>query len=201
MKQKARIAVKKNVANFFGALGYLFGLLQWFWSVMLYFSVVQSTTKFISPDAGSGQIEQTSDFTLTLPDPLKWVVLVIAMAAAVAITVYALIKMPMDIVKNSNKAVHKSAEAVAPLLIRAQHKKDSKKSRLKITSRVVIVLKLLLVIIPLAFALASGLLEKQYVDYSIAMIVGYGLAFFSGGAFALQYLAARLFRVKIQDLW
>jgi hypothetical protein len=200
MKQKTG-NFKKNFTNFFGVSGYLFCLLQWFWAVMLYFSVIQSTTLFISPDAGNRQIEQTSDFTLTLPDPLKWIVFVVVTIAMVALTVYVLIKMPMNIIKNSNKAVHKAAETVAPMVMKVQHKKDTKKSRIKLTARLILGIKVLLVVLPLAFTLASGLLEKQYVDYSVASIIGYGLAFLSVGGFALQYLLSRLFRVKMQELW
>jgi len=201
MKRKAESSAKKNAVNFFGAFGYLFCLLQWFWAVMLYFSVVQSTTKFVAPEAGSGHIEQTSDFTLGLPDPLKWAVLIFVTVLMIAITAYVLIKMPMGIVKNSNKAVHKTAESVAPMIMRAQHKKITPKSRLKITARLILALKLLLVATPVILAVASGLLEKQFIDYSIATVVAYGVAALSAGAFAMQYVLAKLLRVPTQGLW
>ena len=201
MKQKTKNTLKKNVSNFFGSVGYLACLLQWFWAVMLYFSVVQSTTSFVAPSTKGEQFGQGADMTIALPDPLKWGILVVVTSVMIAVTVYALIKMPMSLVKNSNKAVRKTAESVAPVVIRAQHKKVTEKSRKKMTALLIAIVKLFLVGVPVVLAAASGLLHTQYVDYSIATTVAYGLAALSIGAFVLQYGLARMLRVAVKELW
>ena len=200
MKQRTERNAKKNTANFFGSFGYLLCSLQWFWVVMLYFSVIQSMALLVSPHAGK-QVEQPPGFTFALPGPLEAIILTIVAATMVGVTLYALIKIPMSIVKTGNKVVRTTAETVAPMVINVQHKKDTKKFHAKITSRLILAIKLLLIIIPLAFTMASGLLEKQSIDYSIAMIIGCGLACFSTVFFAVQYASARLLHVKISDLW
>jgi hypothetical protein len=200
MEQKTEHIIRKNFSNFFGSFGYLFCFLQWLWVVMLYFSVVQSATLLISPNADK-QVEQSPSFTFALPDSSEIIILVIVMTVMIAVTIYVLIKIPMSIVKTSNKIVHKTAETMTPIVIKAQHKKDTKRFHAKITSTLMLAIKLLLVVAPVMLTVASGLLEKQSIDYSIAMLIGGGLACFSAVFFAIQYSLANLLHVKASDLW
>lgn len=90
---------------------------------------------------------------------------------------------------------------MAPIVIKVQHKKDTKKLHARLTSKLILAIKLLLVVIPIALTAASGLLEKQSIDYPIAIVVGCGLAGFSVAFFAFQYVLAGLLRVKMPGLW
>jgi hypothetical protein len=200
MKQRAEQNVKKNIANSFGSFGYLLCFLQWLWVSVLYFSVIQSISSLLTPHSGQ-QVEQSPGLTFSLPNSSEMIILGVVTTIMVAIAVYALIKIPMDIVKNGNKFVHKTAETMTPVVIKAQHKKDTKKFHAKMSSKLTLAIKLLLVIIPLVFTAASGWLEKQPIDYSIVMILGSGLACFSLVFFTIQYVLAGLFRVKMSDLW
>lgn len=200
MKQRAGFSIKKNIANFFGSFGYLFCFLQWFWAVILYFSVIQSVILFVSPKANE-QIEQPHNLTFALPDSTAMIITAIVVVVMVAITIYIFAKIPVSIVKTSNKIVHKTAETMTPVVIKAQHKKDTKKFHAKITAKLILMIKLLLIIIPIALTAASGLLEKQSMDYSIVMIIGGTLACLSAVFFALQYALAGLFHIKMSDLW
>ena len=138
---------------------------------------------------------------MTVPDPVGTIILVVVVVVMVAITIYALISIPRSIVRTSNKLVHRTAETIAPLVIKAQHKQDTKRIRITITSRLALGIKAFLIVIPIALTAASRLLEKQPIDYQIAMIVGCGLACFSIMFFAAQYLLAKILHVKISDLW
>lgn len=200
MKPKSGGDVKRAVANTFGSLGYLFCFLQWFWAIMLYFSVIQSVTLFISPNADK-KVEQTSNLTFTLPGPLEVIILVTVVAIMVAITIYALLTMPRSIVRTSHKIVNRTAETMVPVVMKAQHKHDTKKFRAVITSRLALAIKVLLIVLPIALTTTSGLLEKQSIDYTIAMVAGGGLASLSILFFAIQYLLAGLLRVRVSDLW
>ncbi|HTJ73055.1 MAG TPA: hypothetical protein VL481_00500 [Verrucomicrobiae bacterium] len=200
MRQKPERTIKKTISNGFGALGYLFCALQWFWAVMLYFSVVQPFILFIS-SRDSGQVNQAPSFTFTLPAPVQIAIIIIVVVAMIVLTIYMLIKIPMNIVKTSNKAVHKTTATMVPMVIKAQHKKDTPKARVKIASKLIIAVKALVVMVPVVLTVASGLLGKQSIDYSIAVIIGCGLACFSIVFFAVQYAAASMLRVKISDLW
>lgn len=200
MKQEPVRNIKRSSANFLGAFGYLFCFLQWFWAIMLYFSMVQSVALFVAPSAHQ-QSQLSAGLRLALPSSFELIVVAIIIAIMIALTIYLLIKLPMNIVKTGNKIVHKTAETMTPIVMRAQHKKDTKKLHARLTSKLILVIKLLLVVIPIALTAASGLLEKQSIDYSIALVVGCGLAGFSMAFFTVQYALAGLLRVKMSELW
>ncbi|HSW77703.1 MAG TPA: hypothetical protein VLG36_02810 [Candidatus Chromulinivoraceae bacterium] len=200
MEQKSKRNPKRGIANFFGALGYFFGFLQWFWAVLLYFSVIQSVTLFVSPNADKPVVSSPVP-AFTLPNSVEMIILGVTVVVMVAVTIYALIKIPVSIVKTGNKVVHKTAQTMTPIVMKTQHKKDTKKFRDKLTTRLIFAIKLLLIIIPVILTSASGWLEKQSVDYSIALVVGCGLAALSIVFFTLQYAVAGVLRVKIRDLW
>jgi hypothetical protein len=200
MEQKTRRKTKTGIANFFGAIGYFFGFLQWFWAVLLYFSVIKSVTLFVSPNADQ-PVTPPSVPAFTLPNSVEMIIFGTIVVIMIAVTIYALIKVPVNIVKTSNKVVHKTAQTMTPIVIKAQHKKDTKKLRDMLTVRLIVVIKLLLVIIPIGLTVASGWLEKQSVDYSIALVIGCGLACMSTILFVLQYVAAGVLRVKLRELW
>jgi hypothetical protein len=197
MKQKP---LKHRVANAFGALGYFFCFLQWFWAVMLYLSVIQSATLFISSTADQ-PVEQTPPTALALPGWAEAIVVGIVIVIMLALTVYALIKIPASIAKTGSKVLRKTTTTVTPLVIKVQHQPNTKKTRAKITARLILAIKLLLVIIPLSATALSGLLEKQSIDYAIAIVLGCVLA--SGGVlfFSIQYALARLLRIKLSAIW
>jgi hypothetical protein len=200
MEQKTKRNTKRNVANFFGAFGYLFCFLQWLWVVLLYFSVIQSVILLVTPSADS-HVEQTSAPIITLPSSLSMVILAVTVAVMIAVTVYAFIKIPTSIVKTGNKVVHKTAETMTPLVVKAQHKKDTKKFRDKITAELILIIKLLLIVIPVALTVGSVLLAEQSVNYSIALIIGATFACFSVIFFAVQYALAGMLHVKLKDLF
>lgn len=199
MKQQTRYAVLKGIANTFGSFGYLFCCMQWFWAALLYLSVIQSISSLVSPITDH-QIENTPVRTMTDPNPIAMVLLGVVVVIMVALTIYALIRIPRDIVKTSNKIVHKTANAVTPLVIKTRHKKDTKKIRNLITVKVMLILKALIVTIPVLLTIASKLLEQQSIDYSIALFVGWMLASCSAAAFIIQYILAWLVRIKLSDI-
>lgn len=199
MKAEARHRIKKTVVNTFGSFGYLSGCMLWLWAVILYLSVIQSTSSFITEHSNSQTMEPTN-LSISMPGPLGIIILAVTVVLMLGITIYAIIAVPRGIVKASNKIVHKTAESVAPAVIRAQHKKDTKRTRLRLTARLILVVKLLLIILPLLITFASKLLEIQFIDYGIAVIVGCGLAALSLLFFAFQYALSALFRIKLSDI-
>lgn len=200
MKQKPEHSFKKTFTNAFGALGYFFGFLEWFWAIMLYFSVLKAFTLFVSPSADQS-VEQHPAMAFTPPSPVEGVIITVITVVMVLVSIYVLIKMPSTVVKTSSKMVRKTTDSMAPLVIKAQHVPDTKKARAKLTAKLMVGVKLLLVIMPLGLTAGSGLLEKQSVDYSIAMVVGCTLAIISLFFFVIQYTVAALFRLKLFQIW
>jgi hypothetical protein len=199
MKPRSNRNLKRGTANFFGAFGYLFSCLQWFWAIMLFFSIFQSVGIFLGADSVPS-FSEPSPQVASPPSALQLIILAVIVAIMIGITVYALVKIPMGIVKTGNKVVRQTAKTMTPVVAKVQHKPVTKKSRRKITVRLVIAVKLLLIAIPLAATALSGLLDKQSIDYAIAMILGGGLAGFALLSFGLQYALAGILRVKLSEL-
>lgn len=198
MKQAEQSNIKRSIVNSIGSIGYIFCSLQWFWAVMLYFSLIQSIP--LTP-TGTERVEPFHGPTVTLPGSIETIVIAIVVSVMIIVTIYILIKIPVSIAKTGNAIVHKAAETMVPVVARAQHKKPTKKFRIRMTPKLILVIKALLVTIPMILAVVSGLLEKQSIDYSIAIIIGGGLACLSVVGFLLQYSLAYVLRIKPLDLW
>lgn len=200
MKPRSNRNLKRGTANFFGAFGYLFSCLQWFWAIMLFFSIFKSVGIFLGADTAPRFEEHAAAQVASPPSMLQLAILGVIVVIMVGITVYALVKIPMGIVKTGNKVVHQTARTMTPVIAKARHKPVTKKARRKITVRLIVVGKLLIVAIPLAATALSGLLDKQSIDYAIAMILGGSLAGFAALSFGLQYALAGVLRVKLSEL-
>lgn len=191
---------KKNVSNIFGALGYFACLMQWFWVVIIYSSLLKSAVLLVSPDADkvATRTDAVVGSGVSMPSVIFAVIVTIVV---LALTIYVLIKMPSAVLKTSKKIVNETAETVAPIVLKVQHKKDTKKNHIKLTARIVIIIKTVLLVIPIVLAFLSQLLKTQMFGFNIVMFIGIWLAAFTVTFFIFQYLIAKFLLVKNQDLW
>lgn len=202
MKQKPKRTIKRSFVNSLGALGYFFGTLQWFWMVVLYFSVVQSAIPFLYPDINTPVTKHVTTPTFAVPGSIETIIFASVVIIMLGITIYAFIKIPATFVKTSQKAIHKTSESAIPIIAKAQHKKDTHTLRIKLTPKLVIISKAMFVFIPaLLIALSPKLLAAPPINYTISLVIGFGLAGISTGCFSIQYLSAFWLRVKQSDLW
>lgn len=191
---------KRTIANTFGAFGYLFCSLQWFWAAMLYLTVIQSAILWLSPPANE-QAPQLPRLAFAIPNQVELVIMAIVVVVMVALTIYGLARLPFSLAKAGRKTVHKTTEKVVPIVIRAQHKKDTKKQRKLLTVRIRLIMKLVLILVPIVLTASSGLLHELPIDYLIAVTIGGGIAVMSVLFFVIQYLLAIWLRVTMSDLW
>ena len=192
--------LKRGIANTFGAFGYLFCSLQWFWVVMLYLTVVQSAVSWLTPPVNE-QAPQLPRLTVALPNQVELVIIVVVVVVMVALTIYGLVKLPFSLAKAGRKTVHKTTEKVVPIVIKAQHKKDTKKQRKLLTVRIRLVMKLLLIFVPIVLTASSGILQELPIGHLVAVTIGGGIAAMSILMFAIQYLLAVWLRVTTSELW
>lgn len=165
---------------------------------MLYLSVMQTAVSFVTPTADT-QIGNTPQ--ITLPSQVEIAFAVVVTVFMVGITIYALVKLPMNVAKTGGKIVQTATSTVAPIIIKAQHKKDTKKNRMKVVPKVLLAIKALLVLIPTIATMLSFLLAELPISHSVALIIGIGLACIGVSFFAFQYLFAAVFRIKATELW
>lgn len=197
MKLTTKKRIRKNVTNLFGAFGYFFVALQWLMLVVVYFGFIKS----LPMPSTDNQIEpQTVIFipeaSVNVPGMMFAGIVTIA---AMALSIYVFIKMPLSMIKTGKKAVHVVAEETTPVVLRVQHKKDTKKNRKLLTLRVVLIMKIILILIPVGLSYASKYLKEPSLDFLSTMHVGLYLAGLSVLAFGLQYLFAKLLSVKITE--
>jgi hypothetical protein len=195
----AKTNFKTNVTNFFGAFGYFCCSLQWFWVILLYSSFITGLALYMSQGADNNVVE--SPAVINQGSTLSMIILAVTAIIIVALTIYILIKIPSTIVKTSKNIVHKTAEDATPLILRIQHKKDNKRNHLKLTPRLILGMKVILIIAPVILSLTSQFIDKQIIDFYIAMYVSLLLAILSVIFFVFQYILASIFVINRQDIW
>jgi len=194
--------IRLKIVNFFGSVGYLACVFQWLWAILLYFSLIEGYAKSITP---ASEVHNTSPVSspinISSPDILQVLVVLAITVVMVAITIYIIIKMPSIVSNTSRKIVHQAADNIAPVVMQAQKKPFSKRNQQKLSSKIIIFLKVLLVFAPVIASIFSKLLDKQIMEFYLVMIVTFWLASFSIVFFSAQYLFSWLFKVRNQDVW
>lgn len=202
---------KKNIVNSFALVGYFMCFLQWLWVVLLYYSLIEKIGRVLYSDSSSSGedsllvpvriINIGSSGGVSLPGLDFIMILVTFSIAAVVIvlTLYYLLKMPSTIVKTSEKIVHEAANKVLPLALRLQHKKDTKRNKVKITPKLIIIIKAFLLILALILTCLSKFVDNPYMDLNIAIIVGGILAGFCFCMYLLQYCFGWLLKISLND--
>lgn len=191
---------KKNAANFFGAVGYLFCSFQWLWVMLLYFSLIKAFALFITPSSDSNVIKST-ELINSNSNTLPIIIVAVITIIMVAFTIYIIVKIPSTIIKTSKKIVHEVAEKVTPAILRLQNRKDTKKNHIKLSSGLILILKIVLITVPIILSFMSQFIEKQMIDFYIVMYISLWLGVFSLIFFVSQYFIARLLLITKQNLW
>lgn len=151
--------------------------MQWFWVILLYFSLIKSFALSTIPNASIGsQVVQpvildpdTVTAASSGPDMFFIIIAAAITVLILAVTIYAIVKMPSTISKVSKNVVRGTAENVTPILLQIQHKKDTKKNHIKLTPLLVLIIKLLLIIIPIGLTFVSLFIPEQLVDFNISL--------------------------------
>jgi len=190
--------LKTGIVNSFGAMGYIFVVFQWMFSVMIYFQFIKLLLPSSSESVDTDKIVVVSN---SEPSLLMIMFAAAVVVVSVILTVYYFVKLPSMMVGAGKKAVNKTAKSATPFVLKVQHKKDTKKNRKQLTPKLIIILKLMIIIIPVIFVFISQLYAIDILSYDMRVSVGLWLLDFSLAMFFLQYVFARLLSVKINDLY
>lgn len=201
MNKKTKNDIKRNVSNSFGALGYLSGSLLWFWTVLLYFNLLEKFVIYLTPPTKPQPAPNPAPIVAVNSNVFYYVIGGVVVAAVIALTLYMFYKIPSTIIKTGKKMVHESAEVATDFVATVQHKKETKKFRIKMTARLMLTAKFILIILPVVLSFASQYQAKPYFDFFVAMYVSMFLAGFSIVMFIGQYLMAYFMKVQYAELW
>lgn len=188
----------QQVANVFGALGYTSLAIQWGWGVITLGAPLMNSPQVQSlllPDSESPAVEAAS---VTVPDPIGVLFMILAVVFAVSVTVYALVAVPRAVARTGQRATHTMAIKIAPRVV--HQKKMTKKRQKTIIERLTWSIKLVLIMIPV-LALMIPVAASLGLDQSV--VIGFGV--FCAAAttlwFGLQFITAKIGRVDSSKVW
>ena len=200
-KTKTKFNFKQALANFFGGLGYFVTSFAWLWVFVVYSNYILDFLNNITPEQETTTkvVEQASigasaDSGVILP-----ILAALITIAIIVLTIFVIIKIPSTIVKTSKKVVYETAENVAPLVLKVQKKPDTKRRRVKLTKKIVMILKVLFIFLPLIAVILYKFVPSQELQFSIAIIVSVILNILGIIAFVAQYLLTYIFKLKSHD--
>lgn len=185
------------LANAFGALGYMSVLFQWTWSLLLIgypflvnhpeiLNAPQQQTAVVTP------LEISPAFT-----PFAVLLVSVITIAIVVAAIFTLMQLPKTIGLTGARITQRTATTIVPLL--SHHKKLSPKEKKRFSFRVVLALKLVLAVAPLA--LLPFAQPFQGITLQIMWFLGTFAALFSAFYFGLQLLTAYLGKIDRSKLW
>lgn len=199
MRNSIKTNRRNKFVNLFGAFGYIFTAILWLSSLIIYSEFIKSLLKVEQP-VQKPITQPTVVIDIASNQPLM-IAGVIFTIAVVVLSIYVFIKIPSTTVKTTKQAVHKTAEAITPVVLQVQHIKSTPAKRKKVMFNTTIALKVLIIIIPLILAVCSSYIPDRLFDVSTALTISLWPASFALLFFLLQYITGRLLSVKSQDIW
>lgn len=178
-------------------MGYFTCLLLWAWTAVLYMPIILSNEQvkeFLLPVPAK---EATAPTVTAAPSPATLIFALIITIAVIGVTVFVLLRVPVAIAKTGKTITTKAADSAVPLITRGKPLPVKEKRRL--TVRLVKYIKLLLVLLPV-IALCLSVSVQFALAFDLVILVASLLAAVALFWFSLQYVSARLLRVKLDTI-
>lgn len=192
------ITVKRVFANIFGTLGYMSLLLQWLWAGLTLGYPLIASDQFQTVFLPKPTTPTEPALSVTVPDPIAIIFMILAVIFAVGVTIYMIIAVPRTIGRVGKKVTIKSAETIAPYV--THHKKVSKKRQKSLLERISWSVKFTLAILPL---LAALLPVSSKLGLSASVVIGIAIicASFTLLWFMAQFIVAKIGGLDAKDIW
>lgn len=186
---------KLILVNSLGGLFYLFALLQWLWATLPYLPGFISLATKLQPVAPHPHVLTQ---TTNTPSPSLFMILLAGaiVVGMLAVTAYVLVKLPMTIGRTGEKITKNASSYLVPVVSR--HAKLTPKKRLQLASRMVIMMKLALCILPMIVVGLSFNMTLS-ISYDITIIVSAFLTAITLLLLGAQLLLAKVLQVPIKD--
>lgn len=186
---------KKHVAvTIFGTLFYIVSAFGWLWAILPYVPDIAKLSKSLQPD--TQPVEHVA--TAGPPSLLLVIIAVGATIAVLAMTIYALIKLPSTIRKSGEKLTHSASSHIVPIL--THRTALSPKKRRQLTAKVTFYVKLLVCTLPVAVS-ACGLIVPTGLPYELTLLVATFFAVIALVLLGTQLLLAKWLRVPLDIVW
>lgn len=195
-KESPRYAsLRRGIVNGFGALFYMTCLFLWLWACLPYLPLLIDFSESMQ-SSDTTQVAQPIEVAIS---PLVAIVAgAIVAVAAIAASVYVIIKTPRTVAKAGHAAV-KHVSEVATAHPKIQHLPA--KRRKKFTTRFILSAKLALCVTPAIVCAASVATTPLALTYPVFAGAAGALCAIALLCLALQYASAKLLRVPSSLMW
>lgn len=190
--QKPPLSLK--VANFFGTLGYLTLLFEWFWvfGLLLYPSL--KNIPLLLPE----KAPQTQHAPLFSINPtLGLTIGAIVTVLCVVMVIYALYTVPRGIAKTSSRVTRQAVAVVIPTIV--HHKPISKKESRRLTFTAMIIIKIAAITVPLVGCLVTPVVSG--LSQQIVAITALFFAFWVVFHFGIQLAITKIAKLNTEQIW
>ncbi len=187
---------RTRIVNLFGFLGYVSIIFQWCWSGLLVaYPYLQSATTTPPQKASPTAQAIVADPVLS---PIVWITSILITIVMLIVCVVLAWRMPRAIGKKGAQLTHEPAKKATTLVLKHQHRRPTKKTRLRLTYRFVLIIKALLVSIPLvALAVTAHPPLAPAIMWTVGLwCFGWSIAFF-----VVQHYLGKLFDTPTDAIW
>lgn len=184
---------KTLLVNTFGMFGYLFCLLSWAWTGILYIPILlanKQIEEFLLPSSSESPVAPQASVPMS---PVTLFFTFMITVAVIIVTIVILLRAPVTIARTGKTVTTKAAGSMVPLV--AHGKPLPAATRRRLTAQLIKLVKLLLVILPVMIASFGAFIELP-LSFEIVIFVSATLALIAIAWFSAQYIFARLFGVK-----
>ena len=186
-----------SIANAFATLGYISIFFQWTWTLLLFiYPIITENPELLLPqhDAASsgGAFEFDSAFA-----PLATIIAIVVTVAIIALTAVVLVRLPKTVGKKAAEVTRATASTVLPAITR--HKKITKKKRERLSYQIVLGIKCILIILPIASLVFVRPIEQ--LGASAMWVIALFAAICSIFYFIVQQTIALVGKIAHQDIW
>lgn len=184
------------VVNILGTLGYISGVLQWAWTlIVLCYPLITADRSSFLPEPAPHIPTPTTEFGILSP-----VVIFIAIAFTLLVllmTVIVIVRLPKTIGISGAKTTQTVAKVIVPTITHQKH--IPKKRYITLTYRIVVGLKYFLTLLPLGLLLFAPAISNLPVNVITA--VGLIAAGFTLAYFSTQTILVQLLKVDKKKVW
>lgn len=189
------------LTNTLGAFGYISVLLQWLWfalTALLPFLIQTEAVTFFmpTPDATQPTVPEPSDGFISQAAAL--VIIGVAVIFSLAVSIYAIYRVPKSIAQTGKKISRRSAEITVHHV--AKQKKYTPAKQRRLTINTTWIMKLLFATIPMLLLLAP-IYGQSTLPYNVVIAVGLFCGICSWLWFGAQYVLMRLLHIRSSLVW
>lgn len=175
--------------------------MQWLWLAVIYSNIILSAASYFLPKSDNSEpIKSAITAGSSQPGVFVMVFGALVTITMMVLAIYVIIKIPSTLAKTSKKVVHEAADNIAPIVLKFQKKPETKRRRIKLTFKLIVIMKSVLALLPLILTLFYHASDDQCLDYSIAIYISIWLAAISVVLFVIQYLLIYTLKVKKDEI-